>query len=216
MKSIRLLTLSVVIVASSQIYATKYLGAKTLDKDYIMLTFRDGEVRYRDNGTGPSAYLGHSFAEGDDTLKVFGTRLVTERAVNPALWRVTSTDDKEFGSVNPVAVFRKAKPMNTDHTLTSELDHTLFLKLPKSMRQGCSYTVSIPEGIGSDKEQGDVKFDIFSSSSEAVHVNIIGYRPDQELNAADLYLWLGDGGQRDYSDFEDKRVWLFNVDTQES
>lgn len=216
MKSLRVATLSVGLVVASQVFATKYLGAKTLDKDYIMLTFRDGEVRYRDNGTGPSAFLGHSFAEGDDTLKVFGTRLITERAVNPELWKVTSTDDKAFGSVSPVAVYRKAKPMNTDHTLTSEVDHTLFLKLLKSMRQGCSYKVSIPEGIGSDSKQGEVKYDIFSSPSEAVHVNIIGYKPTQEVNAADLYFWLGDGGQRDYSDFEGKRVWLHNVDTQEN
>ncbi len=106
--------------------------------------------------------------------------------------------------------------MNTDHTLTSELDHTLFLKLPKPMQQGCSYEICIPDGIGSDIEQDKVKFDIFSSPSEAVHVNIIGYKPDQKVNAADLYLWLGDGGQRDYSDFEGKQVWLHNVDTHQN
>ena len=57
---------------SSNAGATHFLGANVVDKDYLMLHFRDGEVRYRDNGTGSSAYLGHSFAEGDDTLKVFG------------------------------------------------------------------------------------------------------------------------------------------------
>lgn len=214
-KSLRFLLISATLVVTSQAYATKYLGAKTLDKDYIMLVFRDGEVRYRDNGKGPSAYLGHTFIEGDDTLKVFGKRLVTDKAINPDLWQVTSTDDKDFGTMIPTAIYRKAKPMNTDHTLTSELDHTLFLKLPKPMRQGCSYTVNIPDGIGSDIKKCDVEFDIFSSQSEAVHVNIIGYKPTQETNAADLYLWLGDGGQRDYSDFEGKSVWLYNVNSQE-
>ena len=60
--------------------ATKLVGLHVLDKDYLMIQFRDGEVHYRDSGTGKSAYLGHSFAEGDDTLFVFGERLNTEKA----------------------------------------------------------------------------------------------------------------------------------------
>lgn len=210
---LKFLIILVALTGALRAEATKFIEAKTLDKDYIMLTFRDGEVRYRDSGTGPSAFLGHSFSEGDDTLKVFEPRLVTDLVTDVNLWKISSPDDKKFGAVTPVAVYRKAKPMNTDHTLKSELDHTIFLKLPRSMRSGHTYTVSIPEAIGSDTPQADAKFDIFSSPSEAVHVNIIGYLPSQEVNAADLYLWLGDGGQRDYSDFEGKRVWLYNVDT---
>ena len=52
------------------IHATKFLKLSVVDKDYLMVHFRDGEVRYRDDGTGPSAFLGHTFVEGDDTLKV--------------------------------------------------------------------------------------------------------------------------------------------------
>ena len=86
-----------------------------------MLHFRDGEVRYRDDATGPSAYLGHSFADGDDTLLVFGPRLDAELASQAALWQVSSPDDKSFALSSPKAIYRKSKPMNTDHTLTSEL-----------------------------------------------------------------------------------------------
>lgn len=62
-------------IAPSQLQATRLMGIQVVDKDYLMLHYRDGEVRYRDDATGPSAYLGHSFSEGDDTLKVFGPRL---------------------------------------------------------------------------------------------------------------------------------------------
>ena len=48
--------------------ATKVLGLKVIDKNYLMVHCRDGEVHYRDDGTGPSAYLGHSFAEGYSSL----------------------------------------------------------------------------------------------------------------------------------------------------
>ena len=212
----RLLTFAAVlaaIVSPQLLNATRLIGIKTIDKDYIMVHFRDGEVRYRDDATGPSAYLGHTFVEGDDTLFVFGQRLDPEVAGNAANWIISSKDDKAFGSRSAVAAWRKSKPMNTDNTLTSELDHWIFLQLPKSMKQGSTYTVSIPEAIGSDKTEAEVTFDIWSSVSEAVHVNIIGYSPEEETKAADLYMWLGDGGQRDYTSFEGKKVWLYNTET---
>ena len=212
----RLLTFAAVLatlVSPQMLNAAKLIGVKTIDKDCIMVHFRDGEVRYRDDATGPSAYLGHTFVEGDDTLFVFGQRLDADVAGNAANWIISSKDDKAFGSRSAVAAWRKSKPMNTDNTLASELDHWIFLQLPKSMKQGCAYTVSIPEGIGSDKTDAEVTFDIWSSVSEAVHVNIIGYSPEEETKAADLYLWLGDGGQRDYTSFEGNKVWLYNTET---
>ena len=195
--------------------ATKVLGLKVIDKNYLMVHCRDGEVHYRDDGTGPSAYLGHSFAEGDDTLLVFGERLKTDRAQQSALWKISSSDDKAFGTVRPQHVWRKSKPMNFDHTLTSELDHWLFLQLPKAMKQGCTYTVTIPKGIGIDETTSlSICFDIWNAQSEAVHVNILGYVPSEQTHAADLYQWLGDGGQRDYKTFEGRQVYLYDVNNK--
>ena len=193
--------------------ATKVLGLKVIDNQYLMVHFRDGEVHYRDDGTGPSAYLGHSFAEGDDTLLVFGERLKAE-AQQAALWQISSPDDKSFVSTQPLNVWRKSKPMNTDHTLTSELDHWLFLQLPQPMKQGCTYQVNIPQGIGADKDQLSVCFDVWNAQSEAIHVNIIGYSPAEPVHAADLYQWLGDGGQRDYRHWEGRKVYIYNVKTK--
>ena len=193
--------------------ATKVLGLKVIDNQYLMVHFRDGEVHYRDDGTGPSAYLGHSFAEGDDTLLVFGERLKAE-AQQAALWQISSPDDKSFVSTQPLNVWRKSKPMNTDHTLTSELDHWLFLQLPQPMKQGCTYQVSIPKNIGADKDQLSVCFDVWNAQSEAIHVNIIGYSPAEPVHAADLYQWLGDGGQRDYRHWEGRKVYIYNVKTK--
>ena len=202
-----------VALAPKSVEATKFLDLKVIDKDYLMVHFRDGEVRYRDNGTGKSAYLGHTFVEGDDTLVVFGKRLDTSIVAKADTWKIASSDDKTYGTQNAVAVWRKSKPMNTDNTLTSELDHWIFLKLPQSMKQGCTYSITIPNGIGADKEDAEVKFDIWSSQSESVHVNLLGYTPQEKIKAADLYYWLGDGGQRDYSSFEGKKVYLYNVNT---
>ena len=214
-KKLRYAVLAALLVLTAcPVTATKVIGLKVIDKNYLVVQFRDGEVRYRDNGTGPSAYLGHSFSEGDDTLLVFGERLKVEDAQKAGLWQVSSTDDKAFGTLQPLNVWRRSKPMNTDHTLTSENDHWLFLQLPKAMKQGRTYTVSIPKGIGADKASLSIRFDIWNCQSEAVHVNIIGYSPTEQVHAADLYQWLGDGGQRDYKEWEGRKVYLYNVHTK--
>ena len=209
---------SLLVFASLPVQATKVLGLRVIDKNYLMVHFRDGEVHYRDSGTGPSAYLGHSFSEGDDTLVVFGERLKTTEAQKAELWKVVEESgvrSQETGvSFQPVKVWRKSKPMNIDHTLTGECDHWLFLELPQAMKQGCTYTVTIPEGIGADQSTASVVYDIWNTPSEAVHVNIIGYMPSEALHAADLYQWLGDGGQRDYSSWVGRKVYLYNVNTK--
>ena len=203
------------VVWAMPVRATKLMGLHVIDKDYLMLHFRDGEVHYRDDGTGRSAYLGHYFVAGDDTLLTFGQRLVTDRAQEASRWRITSDDDNSYGRQRPVAVWRKSKPMNTNHDLDSELDHWIFLQLPKPMKQGQTYTVSIPRGIGSDQTSARVRFDVWNTPSEAVHVNIVGYTPSEALHAADLYQWMGDGGGRDYREWEGRRVWLYSVETGE-
>lgn len=195
-----------------QLFATRLMDVKVVDKDYVVLHFRDGEVRYRDDATGPSAYLGHSFSEGDDTLLVFGPRLDVAVAARAEAWKLTSANDRTFAPQPATEAWRKSKPMNTDHTLSSELDHWIFLRMPQSMRQGSTYRIGIPAGLGADVAEAEVKYDIWSSQSEAIHVNVLGYTPT-EPKAADLYLWLGDGGQRDYKAFEGRRVYLYNVET---
>ncbi|MBQ2502235.1 MAG: glycosyl hydrolase family 5, partial [Bacteroidales bacterium] len=92
-----LLSLFILLIPTSA-GATKFLELKVVDKEYLMVHFRDGEVHYRDDATGPSAYLGHSFAEGDDTLLVFAPRLNPEAAVKAGDWIISSRDDKAYGS----------------------------------------------------------------------------------------------------------------------
>ena len=98
--------------------ATKVLGLKVIDSQYLMVHFRDGEVHYRDDGTGPSAYLGHSFAEGDDTLLVFGERLKAE-AQKAALWQISSPDDKSFATTQPLNVWPRRRHSGRSVLLTT-------------------------------------------------------------------------------------------------
>ena len=55
-KSIFAVLAAAMLAVPANCLATKLLGVKVIDKDYLMVHFRDGEVHYRDSGTGPSAY----------------------------------------------------------------------------------------------------------------------------------------------------------------
>ena len=58
MKSMKLKQLALAALTSIAVWApqsadaTKFLRLKVVDKDYLMIHFRDGEVRYRDDATG--------------------------------------------------------------------------------------------------------------------------------------------------------------------
>lgn len=215
MKKCTLCLLFLILISfSTSVYATKFIEIKVVDKEHLMLLFRDGEVFYRDDATGPSAYRGHDFAPGDDTLKVYGKELNSEVASRPNAWRITSPDDKAYAAgLQPLAVYRKSKVWHVNEQFQYKHDHTLYLKLPASMKQGCTYILSIDAATETDILETSLKFDVTQCQSEAIHVNIIGYSPNSPVHAADLYLWMGDGGQRDYTSYEGKRVFLYNVNT---
>jgi hypothetical protein len=210
------LILLLAVLSMSESMATKLLELKVIDKDYLLVVFRDGEVFYRDNATGPSAYRGHDFAAGDDTLIAYGNELNSAIAGQIASWSLSSSGDKNYGSLgkSPIAVHRKSKIWNTDAAFNFKLDHWIFLKLPVSLKEGQTYTLKIASETETDVVEKQITFDITHCMSEAIHVNINGYTPKSTVKSADLYLWLGDGGQRDYKSFEGKKVWIFNVDTK--
>ena len=215
----KLLFVSLIVVCAGifhPAFAAKLVEVRQVDKDYLMVYIKDGEVVYRDNGIGASAYTGHDYSEGDDRLIAFGKELDTDQAVLPANWTITSEDDPEYAKgLRPLVVHRKSKVNNTNEQWEYKLDHWLFLKLPSSMRQAASYTIHIDPSTNLDTTESQYTFNVFNTVSEAVHVNLIGYTPDSPVKSADLYLWLGDGGPRDYKEFEGNTVWLLNTDTGE-
>ena len=72
MKRIVLLcaALAATLLFGSVAHATRFKGLQAIDKETLVVMFQDGDVRYRDNGTGPSAFLGHTFVDGDDTVEL--------------------------------------------------------------------------------------------------------------------------------------------------
>lgn len=216
MKKITLISVFFLCILSIESFAAKLVEVRVVDKDYLMLFIMDGEVVFRDDATGESAYTGHDFAEGDDWIVRFGDSLNVVAAGDLNSWTIRSSKDKNYGKkgVNPEAVFRKSKVNHTTHDWKYSMDHWIYLKLPSSLKEGVEYTLMIDEATNSDQKSVNFAFDVSSGLSEAIHVNMIGYTPQSPVKSADLYLWMGDGGVRDYSSFVGNDVYIYNVSSK--
>jgi hypothetical protein len=207
--------LTIALSASAQ--AAKLVDVRAVDDQYVMVRWQDGWVHYRDEGTGPRAFSNPEGLAGD-RLERFGLPVDTGAAASGGSYTLVSPDDPAYKlPVRPVKCSRKAKVSGTawawpDPDFT--LEHTVYLKLPVKLRQGKRYVVSIAPGVHSDVARRAFTFNVYQGVSEAVHVNIIGYDPSQPAaKSADLYMWLGDGGARDYSGYAGRRVTLLDTKT---
>ena len=211
---------------SNMAFASKLVSLSILDKDYIMLYYRDGDVNFTE-GASSGCGLYNQCASANNLVS-YGSGLNTTNATIAGNWKITSSDDSDFGTqgVAPSAVYRKSKlccmaqmawsTQTNDFNYDWAYEHTLFLKLPKSMKSGKSYTINIPSNIYSDVTTKTITFDIFNSRSEAVKVNIVGYSTANSIKSADVYVWMGNGGSRDYSSFNGKKIYIYNTTTKES
>lgn len=202
--------------------ATRLVDVKILDKNFIVVYFKDGDVEFKDNGVGKNAYGSHHHNSEDNWVRTYGTALNTNMAMDINNWLIKSSDDSNFGSdgVKPTAVYRKTKVnghaefgwLNDDYQYQYTYKHFVYLELPNAMEQGKNYSLKVNINTNTDKTSVSFTFDIFRCKSEAIHVNIVGYSEKDNIKAADLYHWMGDGYARDYSEFEGNTVYLYDVD----
>lgn len=107
-------------------------------------------------------------------------------------------DDAGQYSVNgvkPVAVWRKSKP--TDWAQPGRgfaVRHEIYLKMSRGFfAPGKSYELTMG-AVNVQKPSVTFIADAAKNRSESVHVNQIGFRPDDPVKRAFLSLWLGTGG----------------------
>lgn len=201
---------------------------KVIDRDFLMFHFKDGDVKFVDDGKGSTAFAGHSSESENSYVVAYGQPLKLDILVETGLWKIVSDDDKNYNreGVSPVAVFRKTRvngmsytgwdPEISDHGFDYSKEHFIYLQLPMSMQQGSTYTLEIDQSLGSDVTEISITYDIFNNVSEAVHVNLVGYLNSSRIKSADLYHFLGDGGNRDYSKFEGNEVFIYDVNSEEA
>ncbi len=207
------------------LYASKFVEMKVVDKDYLMLHFEDGVVTFVDDGKGATAYT-NDIEIGYSKAVSFGARLDLTRAVDVNSWKIKSIDDIHYGGsgIVPAKCFRQTKVNgmsqgpwgSNDWIFDYTYEHFIYLQLPYSLQENRTYTVEIDPALNSDTLSQTITFDIFHCPSEAIHVNLVGYLANSRIKAADLYHFLGDGGNRNYSSFVGNKVYIYDVNTNTS
>jgi endoglucanase len=209
------------VLASGLAEGASLRGVQVVDKDYLMVRVVDGEVIAKDDGLGEGAFTAFGPKHGKDKVVLFGEGLDVDAATRPGNWTIQSGDDATYGRTGtpPAACHRKTKVnghseqgwVNNDYHYEYAFEHFIYLKLPHSLQQGATYTLSIAPSVRTDATSAKFTFDIFTARSEAIHVNLVGYLPQTATKSADLFHWMGDGGARDYRSFEGNTVHLYDV-----
>ncbi len=192
----------------------KLARAYIADEHTIVLHILDGKVERIDDGkTGEHPYSGHE-SKGQDKITRHTPPLNVD-AVAPERFTVRGPDGAEM---TPTAVHRKSKVNGVAWGWPEgvpTMEHELFLTLPEAIKGGdVTYTVELDPALSIDAESVDVRMHP-DTPTEAIHVNLVGYDVAATTKSADLYLWRGDGGGRDYSDVEGNAVWLYEPETQD-
>lgn len=198
---------------TNEVRAAKLIDVSVLDKDYLIVHLSDGEVIHHEDGAG-------------EEIIRYTPELDADAALQTGNWTITSSDDAYYGDSgkNPQNCYRKKKLSGhaqlgwsgNDFIYEYTYDHWVYLELPGSLQQGATYTLTIHQAVQSDTGSASMTFDMYTSRSEAIHINLAGYAPEATQKAADLYYWMGSGGARNYASFQGNTVYLFNVDTQAS
>jgi endoglucanase len=224
MKKSKLCLLAILICGNTQ--AAKVFTVSALDKNIVMLHILDGEVIRRDDGTGKCAFLGHCHSPDGSSAIYFGAPLHTGQASMPTNWVITSENDPNYvgQGKHPTKVHRKSKlngmtishwdadiSPRGDYVYNTTMEHVIYMEVPFPLQQGQSYAIAPAPSVNTDQTSMGFVFDIFSSVSEAIHINLAGYQLGSGMMAADLYHWMGDGGARSYAAFEGNDVILLNT-----
>lgn len=147
--------------------------------------------------------------------KLEGDPLLYFLIETPSNYKVTSLDDAKYSTAQePAAVYRKSLPIDWLFPAMTgfSVRHTIYLKLKKPLTPGKKYVVNISELNVKDAEIS-LNYDSSKLRSDAVHVDQIGFRPDDPGKKAFLSTWLGTGGALVYP--EGQRFRILNDETGE-
>jgi endoglucanase len=116
-------------------------------------------------------------------------------SVEKTNYSIRSNDDENFKNpIVPDSVERLVTPtLWAEESDYFEMRDTLFLKLPRPLVPGKTYTVDLGK-LNTRTSQATLSFDPAQVRSDAVHVNQIGYRPDDLVKRAFVSCWMGTGG----------------------
>ena len=162
---------------------------------------KDGRTTWLERGGKRVARV---LGEPQDTLSfpeaISGDPLLEPLVAESDTWSLRSDDDPAFATaIAPTRVERKGKPVDwCQGSDRFAMRHIAYLRLPAAMRVGATYILDLSR-INLRATEQRFTYDPAKAWSEAVHVNQIGFRPDDPLKRGFVSVWLGSGGRQVYA-----------------
>jgi endoglucanase len=218
-----LCTGALVFLVSVNLGATRLLEIQAVDNRCLVLHYQDGFVEYNWDDTISGSCGGWDYYHTEnwwlcndkDQYVAYGTPLDTEIAGRSLSFTISSGGDRNYGPAgkHPVVVHRKSKvwEASIDEQMPA-MHHWVYLELPFPLERGQTYSLSIAPGSNSDITEKRILFDEYSLVSPSIRISNTGYEQDAPWKSADVYMWMGDGGERDFSRFTGATWRLFDVD----
>jgi endoglucanase len=130
-------------------------------------------------------------------------------ADRPTSYRIRSLDRPDQAPLVPNQVFRKSKPRDIARLgpwdMRWPMTHRLYLKLPQALAPGryrieaqANLAPNLAPSLAPSLAPIDFTHAPTRSTSEAVHVSQIGFRPDDPEKVGFLSTWMGTGGGVSY------------------
>ena len=197
-----------VYAAAADVLALQIHSGKITPSHLSVYTKQPGDTTHGDSaatilmrGGQDIGYLIGPKKDGLVTFEGFsGDPLLTAEADDPTNYIVRSADDPAFAAgVQPLSVGRKSKPDDWQQPKRPGLTllHRLYLQLPHPLTPGRTYTVSLVY-LNVQTPTVTLAFDPGKVWSESVHVDQVGFRPDDPRKRAYLSLWRGTGNGYDF------------------
>ena len=198
-------------------FGAKLVEVRTVDDEHLMVHWLDGEVRVQRRRQGPRP-----------PSKATPTAAAISTATSPAIdttaaaagdsYTLTSADDPAYAHpTRPPAAFRKTKVNGTDKKWPEPELHPRAHNLPQAPPEAPAGQALHPRHRPGHQQRHPLA---------RIHLRHLQQRlrshPRQHhrlqprphrMKSADLYMWLGDGGGRDYSSYAGRKVILLNVET---
>lgn len=140
-------------------------------------------------------------SSGKQWLKSYAriTNKRTNYKAKAKTYKITSKNDKRYAKKKKKTASKirlKIKP-NGDTFINHDqfsYETNIYIKLPKTMREGKKYTINLTKTKTYPKKVSFV-YNPKKMRNEAVHVNQVGFRPDDIGKVASFSLWMGTGGK---------------------
>ncbi len=209
---------------SAGLQATKLISVSPVDSRCLVLHWQDGYIEYNWDDTLSGSCNGWDYFHTEnwhlcsdkDQYVAYGDPLDIDISTYVTSYSLSSFTDEIYTGEgkNPVKVHRKSKVWEASHDeRVPAMHHWIYLELPSDLKRGMKYELSIDDGTGSDRTRISFLFNEFGQVSPSIRVSNTGYENTAPRKMADVYMWMGDGGGRDFSQLEGNPWHLVNTAT---